>query len=41
MAQVAELGRRGMAGLKEETVEKIQRNADRAVPSPRSTLTSG
>lgn len=36
MAQVAGLrrrgqDRRGMAGLKEETVEKIQRNADRAV----------
>ena len=31
MAQVAELGRRGMAGLKEETMAEIQRNANKAV----------
>lgn len=33
MAQVAELGRRGMAGLKEETMAEIQRNANKAVAS--------
>ena len=32
MAQVAEL-RRGMAGLKEETMAEIQRNANKAVAS--------
>lgn len=32
MAQVAEL-RRGMAGLKEETMADIQRNANKAVAS--------
>lgn len=33
MAQVAELGRRGMAGLKQETMAEIQRNANKAVAS--------
>lgn len=31
MAQVAELGRREMAGLKEETMAEIQRNANKVV----------
>jgi len=33
MAQVAELGRRGMADLKQETMAEIQRNANKAVAS--------